>query len=298
MRKVFLLAMVFVVLVNSVAWAKLNEKSLKQSVAERVRVTLKGRVSGVENFGPDKVKIEKKKKVKVGKYELYAVKLQLMPFKKGQKLGEMSLLVDSSGKIAFPDVQDISKGQSLVEDAMDEINRIELDKNFGEVFFKGKGKHEVVFISDPFCPYCRRAFNYLAGKKDEMKEWKIVHMPLSFHRGANVATWVMEYAHDKNIKFQDVVKVAYNGLSMPREKDLQKAEKAVLKQFANKFPELGFKDIDKVYSELKQQYDGKVKQNIKIANSLGVRGTPGIFIDGIKVRGFNKPKIEKILAKK
>ena len=297
MRKVFLLVMVFV-LVNSVAWAKLDEKSLKHSVAERVQATLRGRVSGVENFGPDKVKIENKKKVKVGKYELYAVKLQLMPFKKGQKPGEMSLLVDSSGKIAFPDVQDISKGQSLVEDAMDEINRIELDKNFGEVFFKGKGKHEVVFISDPFCPYCRRAFNYLAGKKDEMKEWKIVHMPLSFHRGANVATWVMEYAHDKNIKFQDVVKFAYNGLSMPREKDLQKAEKAVLKQFANKFPELGFKDIDKVYSELKQQYDGKVKQNIKIANSLGVRGTPGIFIDGIKVRGFNKPKIEKILVKK
>lgn len=297
MKKVISI-IVLVLLVNSIAFAKLDEKALKQSVADRVQATLKGRVPGAENFGPDKVKIEKKKKVKVGKYELYAVKLQLVPFKKGQKPGEMSLLVDSSGKIAFPDVQDISKGQSLVEDAMDEVNRIKLDKNFGEVFYKGKGKHEVVFISDPFCPYCRRAFNYLAGKKDEMKEWKIVHMPLSFHRGANVATWVMEYAHDKNIKFQDVVEFAYKELTMPKDKDLQKAEKTVLKQFMNKFPELGFKDLDKVYEMLKEKYNGKIKNNIKQANKLGVRGTPGIFIDGIKVRGFNKPKIEKLFAKK
>lgn len=291
MRKV-LFGMCAAALFATTAHAELDTKSVKENVAKRVQA-----MTDME-YSPDKVSVYRQQPVKVEmsgkKLDLYAVRVKLEPAEKGQKEGDLKFLVDASGNVSMADIKSMTTGRSVVSDAMDEINRVDLPDDFGDLLTKGNGDHEVVFVSDPFCPYCRKAFEFLLDRKERFGEFRTVHMPLEMHNGADAVTWAVKEAEASGVDPMAAMKVAYRDVA-PIKQD-EKPSK-VLNAFLETFPALAKKwdSPEDAYYYLRGKYAGEDK-DVQKARELGVTGTPGIFIDGVRVKGFDQNKIADLLG--
>ena len=128
----------------------------------------------------------------------------------------------------------------------------------------GTGSHKVVEVTDPDCPYCRKASDYLATRKD-ITRYTFLY-PLSMHPNAEA-------------------KIRYIFCAKDRAKAYEEA-------MTGKLDEMKFKACD----------DAAVTQLVKthkeVCEKLGVSemGTPFFLIDNQFVRGANIPQIEKILG--
>ncbi|MDP3426648.1 MAG: hypothetical protein Q8S17_04640, partial [Humidesulfovibrio sp.] len=96
-----------------------------------------------------------------GGMDIYAVKGRLAPAE-GQSQPFL-LFISADGQHHVSDIISLSQGKSILKDTRDKI-RAEGLKDLGHTILKGTpGKPVVLFVSDPFCPYCRQAFVYLMG---------------------------------------------------------------------------------------------------------------------------------------
>ena len=128
----------------------------------------------------------------------------------------------------------------------------------------GKGKNRVIEITDPDCPYCRRAAEFFAGRKDVTKY--VFLYPLDMHKQAEEKVRYILCAKDK--------------------------AKAYEQAMTGKLDDMKFKTCK----------DGSVDKLVKthkdVAAQLGVTGTPFFFINDQPVSGANIPLIEKLLGSK
>lgn len=148
------------------------------------------------------------------------------------------------------------KGQLTAEKAKD----MPLDK---AIKF-GSGKNTIVEFTDPDCPYCRKASEFLEQKKDVTRY--IFFFPLPMHPDAENKVKYIFCAEDKAKAYEDAMKGKL---------DDQKYEKC------NK-PEAA--ELLKAHKEL--------------AGKMGIDGTPFFIINGKKaVTGANTPEIEAALIK-
>ncbi|MHB8907731.1 MAG: DsbC family protein [Syntrophales bacterium] len=128
----------------------------------------------------------------------------------------------------------------------------------------GSGPHTVIEITDPDCPFCRKASEFLAARKDVTQY--IFLFPLSMHKDA-----------EKKI---DYIFCA---------KDQAKAYEEAM---AGKLDDMKFKVCDNAEAaEL-------AKAHKEIGGKIGVEslGTPLFLVNGQFVQGANMPQIEKILG--
>jgi protein-disulfide isomerase len=143
-----------------------------------------------------------------------------------------------------------------------------------------KGKKDapitVVEFSDFQCPFCKRGMTVM---DDLLKEYpndvKIVfkNLPLPFHPEAKpaAAAALAAGAQGKYWEYHDLL--FNNQDSLSTETYIKLAGDLKL-------------DVEKFKTDMKsEKFEKQIADDMAIATQLGVRGTPGFFVNGVQVRG-------------
>ena len=148
----------------------------------------------------------------------------------------------------------------------------------GDAPIKGPkdAKITVIEFSDFQCPFCQRG----AQTMDELakaypNDVKIAfkNLPLPFHPHAKPAAIAALAAHKQGKFWEMHDELFKNQSSLGDEFYVTTAQKLGL-------------DVEKFKTDLKDEKLAKqVDDDTALANSLGVRGTPGFFVNGVQVRG-------------
>lgn len=282
----------------------LDEANLRSSVASRINMMLSGQPDGSSRFiAPDDVRIDKTQPVSVQGITLYAVRILLAPHAAADSTAsepdEMVLLTDPSGSVQIGMVTDLKTGREIAMAQASELTRMDISSQLTHPILTGEGDKEVVFVSDPYCPYCRQAYSFLRNQLAHIRTLALVHLPLPMHPGADAAVWVMLYAQEQaKILHEDVVDFAYTALAVPEAAgaSTEAAQKQVIGQFLARFPELSAQEPDSFYYFLKGKYEAENLTTAKALQKLRITGTPVVIIDGQPVHGFDQQAITTRLA--
>jgi len=175
--------------------------------------------------------------------------------------------------------------QERVEDQFKNPVKIELGKSPA----KGPEGAKIIIVefSDFQCPFCRKgsatAYQVL---EEYPKDVKIVfkHLPLPFHPEAKPAAQASIAAQNQG-KFWEMHDALFeNQAALGEETYMRLAE------------EIGL-DMDKFKKDLADPETAKMVENdAATATKLGVRGTPGFFINGVQLSGAQPlPKFKEII---
>ena len=183
------------------------------------------------------------------------------------QVGPNILYYSPGGYLIFGEIYG-KDGHSLTQDRKsaimsEKISSLPLDK----AFKMGKGKNVVIEISDPDCPYCRKASEFLSKRTDITRYVYFFPLKQLHPNSEQHATYIL--AKNSPATYEEVYSGALDG---------------------KKIDALS-KDIEKVAAE-------KLKEQEEIVGKLGVRGTPIFFVNGKFVNGANIPELEKLLGGK
>jgi thiol:disulfide interchange protein DsbC len=123
----------------------------------------------------------------------------------------------------------------------------------------GIGRHVVVEIIDPDCPYCRKMAPFWANRKDVTRY--VFLTPLPMHKDSPKKIAFILSAPDPSVALEEVLSGKYDNATLPI-----------------------FKHNDKRLAEV-----------AKVMAASGIRSTPSYYVDGIPVTGANTAAIVKIL---
>lgn len=233
--------------------------------------------------------------------DLYAVRGVLAPA--GSQAQSFTMFVSADGRFYVSEVVDLEQGRSILKPARDKMLAEDL-KTLGHTLTRGTGARTVVYVSDPFCPYCRQAFAYLMGKTSAFGEFRLAHFPLASHPGADIACALMAWAaQNAPGKALDFARFAYTDLPIPKPADkgpegLKKAWAEVASAFLARFPELKAlgADGEAIVTALSGSvWDASVQEDMAKAAAMNIDGTPIIFVDGARVEGFDQGRLNQLL---
>ncbi|RNC67481.1 MAG: DsbC family protein [Desulfuromonadales bacterium] len=126
----------------------------------------------------------------------------------------------------------------------------------------GNGKYEVIEITDPDCPFCRKMHEYW-GKRPDVTRY-VFFLPLSMHPDAEKKVRYILSAENREMALWEV----YSG------------------------------ELDNNKEKLEKPRDDKglVAAHKAIVAKLGVQSTPNFWVAGSYVSGANIPQIEKLIG--
>ncbi len=122
----------------------------------------------------------------------------------------------------------------------------------------GSGKNTVIEITDPDCPYCRKASEFFSKREDVTRY--IFFLPLNMHPNAAEKVRFILSSENPALAYEDVMSGRYDDVPLPEFKDNDVFE------------------IHKAATDL-----------------LGLTGTPNFWINGTYISGANLQAIEKLL---
>lgn len=127
----------------------------------------------------------------------------------------------------------------------------------------GNGKHVVIEITDPDCPFCRKMHEYWGNRPDVTRY--VFFLPLAMHKDAEKKARYILSAENKELALWEV----YSG------------------------------ELDNNRDRLDKPYDDKGLLNFhkSVAAKLGIQSTPAFWVDGTFVNGANISLIEKVIGK-
>lgn len=127
----------------------------------------------------------------------------------------------------------------------------------------GSGKHVVIEITDPDCPFCRKMHEYWAKRPDVTRY--VFFLPLSMHPDAEKKVRYIMASENRELAFWEV----YSG------------------------------ELDNNLEKLNKSYDDKglLAAHRGIVTKLGVNSTPAFWVKGTYVSGANIPLIESLIGK-
>ncbi|MCA1742586.1 MAG: DsbA family protein [Desulfonatronovibrio sp.] len=296
MKKVIIFLMAGLVFFPSMLMAGLQEEDLLDNVHKRFQTIVVERGGEPDSISRQDMTIEKKipfdVKISGKDLTMFAVKISLTDASTGQKQN-VNLIVDETGSVQLDGAfAELSTGLTLHQEALDELERIEGDPDVGDLLFKGSGDAQVLFLSDPFCPYCRQGYTYLLDQKDKIDQLKIAHFPINPDSGALALTFLMmEFKGQDN--YSEVVDFAY----MIDMKELSgNRNHQVISMFNQEFGV--FEDEpEKVFADLEERHMDVLTEEMNKMQSLGLTGTPVFIVNGVMVSGFNKARIDQLLEK-
>jgi len=125
----------------------------------------------------------------------------------------------------------------------------------------GSGPVKVIEITDPDCPFCRKASAFFDDKDDQVTRYVFFFPLTQLHPNAAAkAAWILA-ADDGAAAYHAIMKGAYDKSPLPEHKD-----------------------------------NGRLAEHQAIAEKLGVRGTPQFFLKGVHINGANIPELAKLLG--
>jgi thiol:disulfide interchange protein DsbC len=128
----------------------------------------------------------------------------------------------------------------------------------------GTGKHTIIEITDPDCPYCRRASDFLSKRTDITRY--VFFYPLPMHPNAKDKALYALCAKDKAKAYEEVM--------------------------TGKLDDKQPKVCDN------PQVPALLEAHIELAERLGIKGTPFFFVDGqTAIFGADTQLLEKLLGK-
>jgi thiol:disulfide interchange protein DsbC len=122
----------------------------------------------------------------------------------------------------------------------------------------GSGKNIVIEFTDPDCPYCRKASEFLKKKKDLTRY--IFFAPFAHPQAITKIHHILS-SKDKGAVYEDMME----GKSSPQGASYNEAVKSL------------------------------AQEHIALAKKVGVQGTPTFFVNGQEVVGADEKKIESLL---
>lgn len=124
----------------------------------------------------------------------------------------------------------------------------------------GSGPRQVIEFTDPDCPYCRKVDEFLAKRTDVTRY--VFFFPLrQIHPDAEKKARYILSQKDREKAFREVVSGALDGKPAP----------------------------ESIHQ------DAMLEEMEQVAKSVGVRGTPALWIDGTAVNGADIPRITALL---
>jgi thiol:disulfide interchange protein DsbC len=124
----------------------------------------------------------------------------------------------------------------------------------------GNGKHEVIELTDPDCPYCRKMADYWDKRSDVTRYVFLMPIPALHPKAEAKSNYILASA-DKASTLKDVFQGKYDS-SLPKAAG----------------------------------DTGLLNDHKKLTAQSGLQGTPAYFIDGVFVHGANVPAIEKVIG--
>lgn len=125
----------------------------------------------------------------------------------------------------------------------------------------GQGPTTVIEVTDPDCPYCRKASDFF-DDKDELVTRYVFFFPLmDIHPDAAVKAAFVLSSEDRAAAYHDVMSGKYDTVPLP-----------------------AFQD------------NGLMEQHQQLTEQLGVRSTPQFWIGEEHIEGANIPELERLIA--
>jgi thiol:disulfide interchange protein DsbC len=157
------------------------------------------------------------------------------------------------------------EGKNLTDERVREIMAMGLKElPLDKAIRIGSGAHQVVEITDPDCPFCRKGSAFLAGEKDMTRY--IFFFPLAMHPDAEAKARQVFCAEDRAKAYEEAM--------------------------TGKFDDMKFTPCKSAAAE------DLLKAHKEILNRIGVTSTPIFLIDGQVVFGADIPRMERILGSK
>ena len=177
-----------------------------------------------------------------------------------------------NGEFITQDLVSVKSGESL-KDLVTPSFKDEYYKKENLIYGNANAKHKVAIFSDPLCPFCRdfvpKAINEMREQPEKFAIY-YYHFPLpSLHPAAIELTKAAIAAEFKGHK--DVVLKLYKVNVNAKERDVKKILAAFNKTFKT-----DIKPSDITAPAVMKHYEN----DLKIADTLMVQGTPAMYFDG------------------
>jgi len=207
------------------------------------------------------------------KWKAYFIKIDLQIPSKNKTISVRDIIF-SNGTIISKDFIDINTGKSI-KNSFSFPASLNLYDDEHLLIGNKNAKNKLILFSDPLCPFCMDFVPDLISwmkKHDKNFALYYYYFPLSIHPGS-ISVVKAEIAAEKLGKFKDLTSRVYNEAF----EFLNAGEANVLKKFNKAFKtNLTIEDINK--KDILQ----RVKNDMKVANDLMVRGTPTLYVNGKK----------------
>lgn len=154
-------------------------------------------------------------------------------------------------------------GTNLTELRLAELNKAKIGKLPLEKAIRvGSGKNVIIEISDPDCPFCRKAHELLGTRKDATRY--VFLMPLAqLHPKAEMKAKYILCSSDRAKAYEEAMSGRLDSVEL---------------------------------SACKDDAAGKLLEEHKsIASSLGVAGTPVFYVNGVRIDGADIARIKQVL---
>ncbi len=274
--------------------AALDDAALKAGIAHRLRTARGDRDDRFKQFSSAHVRIEKKMPVHISDtLTVFAVKLRITPPVPDAPPEFITLVVDDTGTLQIGGIQHLATGSNLVQDAVDQVQAVDisdLPPDFGKPIYTGTGPHTVIAVSDPFCPHCRKGWDFIKLNLDRIHTLRMAHFPLN--QAAETAGLVMADAFHRQVMVFDIIDYTYTELD-PSSDPLE-----IVKQYMAAFPDLAQKwgpAPETALTYLTDRFLTRIKADQHTIRTLGIHSTPVFFIDQTFIKGFNAQKMEAAL---
>ena len=138
----------------------------------------------------------------------------------------------------------------------EKVKNIPLDK----ALKIGSGPRQVIEFTDPDCPFCRKV-DELLSKRTDLTRYVFFYPLRKIHPDAEKKAHYILSHEEKENAFHEVFSGSMDGKPVPED----------------------------------ENKGGQLEEMEKVAQSIGVQGTPAIWIDGVPVNGADLPRISALL---
>lgn len=270
----------------------LDVAAFKTNMAHRLNLVIKHRDKSDNNveLDPDSITITQVLPFSAGDISLFGIILKVKDPQKFHLPPEIRVSTDKTGTLELPYVGSLVTGQEVVfagrvnESKKENPKAIPLE--FSKLVYKGNGSANIIFLTDPFCSFCRKGFDWIEENKDKIKTLRVASAPHSSI--SQVSSMVLAHAlESKKADAWKAFEFTYTDLKSLKNQPPAEARLFTVQQYLDAFPAL-FDGSAKDYLQyLQKNYAKQVLEAATALRNEGFKATPFFQVDGVVVRGFH-----------